>query len=96
MKKEQDLLDIYFRQREEEILDGGKIGNYSSTLKKVKAKEINDIIEKLPNEYQNTKNELKEKLQDLAIDYDIKLACYNKEYYRQGFYDAVFFNNQCK
>lgn len=98
MKKEQDLLDVYFKQREEDLLDDYQMQQSAKNamLKKVKSKEITNIIENLPEEYQDTKQILKEKIQDLIIDYDVKLAYYNKEYYKQGFYDAVYLNKECK
>lgn len=97
MKKEQDLLDIYFRGREEEMTNRHKEDRkyFEPILKKIGSKQVRNTIEQIPEEYQDIKEKLKEELEDITINYDIKLAYYNKKYYKQGFEDAIYLNKEC-
>lgn len=97
MKKEQDLLDIYFREREEDMTNLYKEDRkyFEPILKKTGSKQVKSTIEQLPEEYQDIKEKLKKELEDITINYDIKLAYYNKKYYKQGFEDAIYLNKEC-
>ncbi len=88
---EENILDKFFYIREEEISENIKedTENLKSKLKKVKQEDINNIIEKLPEEYFEIKRELKDKVEDLIINYNIKIAYYNKKYYICAFNDAI-------
>lgn len=98
MKKEQDLLDIYFRERETDMTNQYTEDRkyFEPILKKIGTKQVRQTIEQLPEEYQDIKTKLKEELEDITINYDIKLAYYNKKYYKQGFEDAIYLNKECK
>ena len=66
---EENILDKFFYIREEEISENIKedTENLKSKLKKVKQEDINNIIEKLPEEYFEIKRELKDKVEELII-----------------------------
>lgn len=78
-----DMLEIIF-DAEEKTLDQ-KIKEVNKRTKE-KIKDIN--LEKI---LENTSkpNELKKTLEKIEENYSIKIAEYNKEFYKQGFIDGV-------
>lgn len=97
-RKNQNLVDCYFVLRQDDLME--EMENDRDCLRKVlkqtNSKELQDMINQLPKEYDFVKKELYKKFEDLVGDYEIKLAYYNKKYYKQGFYDAIKLNCVCK
>lgn len=98
MKEDQNILDTFFNIRQEDLLDemGTDRAYLKSRLKQIRRQGINDTIDQLPEEYVTLKNELYQKIEELVGDYEIKMAYYNKKYYKQGFHDAVMLNCKCQ
>lgn len=81
--KFKDMIELIY-QAEEKILDD----KIKQVNKKVKDK-IKDIdMEKLLDGTAKT-NELTKALEQIEENYSIKIAEYNKEFYKQGFIDGV-------
>lgn len=98
MKEDQNILDTFFNIRQEDLLDEMDTDRayLKSRLKQIRRQGINDTIDQLPEEYVTLKNELYQKIEELVGDYEIKMAYYNKKYYKQGFHDAVMLNCKCQ
>lgn len=98
MKENENILNRFFNLRQEDLIDemGKDRENLKHLLKQINISQIDDIIDGLPKEYNYIKNELYQKIENLIGDYEIKMAYYNKKYYKQGFYDAVKLNCICK
>lgn len=98
MDKEYNILDKFFNLREEELSEDIEIDTkcLKEMLKNVKQEDIVNKIESLPKEYDDIKNEILQALDDLIGNYNIKIAYYNKKYYKQGFRDAIDLCNTCK
>ncbi len=98
MKENENILNRFFNLRQEDLIDemGKDRENLKHLLKQINISQIDDIIDGLPKEYNYIKNELYQKIENLIGDYEIKMAYYNKKYYKQGFYDAIMINNKCK
>lgn len=81
--KEKDMIELIYNA-EEKILEE-KIKDVN---KKTKEKIKNINLEKI---LENTSkpNELKKALEKIEENYSIKIAEYNKEFYKQGFRDGV-------
>lgn len=96
--KEQNILDTFFNLRQDDMLEEMDTDRTSlrNVLKQINQKELKDIIDTLPDEYETVKKNLCEKIDNLVGDYEIKMAYYNKKYYKQGFSDAVMLNCKCK
>lgn len=98
MDKEYNILDKFFSLREEEL--AGEIETdtkyLKSMLKNVRQEDIVKKIKLLPDEYNNVKIDILNKIDDLIGNYNIKIAYYNKKYYKQGFIDAIDLCNTCK
>ena len=60
-----------------------------NSLKQINNKRLIESMSKLPEEYEEIKRQIYEYIEDLANDYEIKMAYYDKKYYKQGFEDAV-------
>lgn len=98
MDKEYNILDKFFNLREEELSEDIEIDTkcLKDMLKNIKQEDIVNKIETLPKEYSDIKNEILHALDDLIGNYNIKIAYYNKKYYKQGFKDAIDLCNTCK
>lgn len=98
MEKEEEILDKLFRLREEELGEDIEedIKCLKDKLKDSKQEDLVQMIEELPNECAKFKKEILEKMDDLIMNYTIKIAYYNKKYYKQGFKDAIELENFCK
>ncbi len=98
MKENENILNRFFNLRQEDLIDemGKDRENLKHLLKQINISQIDDIIDGLPKEYNYIKNELYQKIENLIGDYEIKMAYYNKKYYKQGFYDAIMINSKCK
>ena len=98
MKENEDILDTFFYIRQEELLEDGKedIRFLGTSLKDITTKHIQRTICELPEECNTIKEKLSEQLNDLIINYQIKMAYYDKKYYKQGFQDAIMLNCCCK
>ena len=81
--KSKDIIELIY-QAEEKILDE-KIKKANKKTKE-KIKDIN--IEKLL-ENSSKPTELNKALEKIEENYSIKIAQYNKEFYKQGFIDGV-------
>lgn len=97
MDKEYTILDEFFNYREEELAEDIEedIKCLKDKLKDVRQENIVANIEKLPDEDKELKKELLLQLDDLIANYNIKIAYYNKKYYKQGFQDAIRIQNSC-
>ena len=98
MKEKQNLVDCYFVLRQDDLMEQMQQDRncLRKVLKQTSSKELEDTINQLPEECNDIKNELYQKFEDLVGDYEIKLAYYNKKYYKQGFFDAIQLNCICK
>ncbi|MBO5478315.1 MAG: hypothetical protein J6A04_01110 [Clostridia bacterium] len=96
--KENDILDAFFNLRQEDMLEDGKedIKVLEKTLKDITTQQLQNTIQDLPEECKEIKEKLSEQLDDLVINYQIKMAYYDKKYYKQGFNDAIMINCCCK
>lgn len=96
--KEQNIIDTFFDLRQDDMLEEMDTDRASlrNVLKQINQKELKNIINTLPDEYETVKKDLYEKIDNLVGDYEIKMAYYNKKYYKQGFCDAIMINNKCK
>lgn len=98
MEKEYNAIDKFFSYREDDIIeslqrDSSKINN---GIKGIKIEDIKATIEEIPQESKNLKTKIEEQIDNLVADYNIRLAYYNKKYYKQGFNDAIKLNLICK
>lgn len=98
MENEPNLLDEFFGIREETLVQNTNSDQeqFKIMLKNIQAKDLKTKIDELPSEYEVIKEILKDEVDELVTDYQIKLAYYNKKYYKQGFEDAVLLNCRCK
>ncbi len=88
-KKEKDIIELIY-QAEEEILDK-KIKQVNKRVKdQIKDIDLEKILEGTLEQTQVSKvrNQIEE-------NYSIKIAQYNKEFYRQGFIDGVHLMINC-
>lgn len=81
--KYKDMIELIY-QAEEKILDE-KIKQVNKRVKD-KIKDIN--IEKILEDISNS-NEVAKTFEKIEDNYSIKIAEYNKEFYKQGFIDGV-------
>lgn len=81
--KEKDMIILFYELQEEKI---------DEILKKTDVRIKNQLqkmkIEKIVEDF-NCKKELRDIFQKLEDNYNIKIAEYNKEMYKQGFIDGV-------
>ena len=98
VENEQTILDEFFRMREEDLRKKSQEDTrcLQTILKDVKVKEMKEQIRQLPKEYETIKENLIQKLEDFTLNNQIKMAYYNKKYYKQGFEDAVQIERNCK
>lgn len=98
MKENENILDTFFKIRQDDMLEEMDTDRVSlrNLLKQINQKELNNTINTLPDEYETIKKDLYQKIENLIGDYEIKMAYYNKKYYKQGFSDAIMLNNSCK
>ncbi len=98
MKENENILDTFFGLRQDDMLEEIDTDRTSlrNVLKQINQRELKDTINTLPDEYEMVKKDLCEKIDNLVGDYEIKMAYYNKKYYKQGFHDAVMINCKCR
>lgn len=98
MDKDYNILDRFFYLRDEEISEDIELDSkyLKTVLKNVKEESIEQKIQTLPDQYNDIKKDILNKIDDLIGDYNIKIAYYNKKYYKQGFRDAIDLCNTCK
>ncbi len=98
MKENENILDTFFDIRQDDILEEMNMDRISlrNVLKQINQRELKNTISTLPDEYETVKKDLYQKIDELIGDYEIKIAYYNKKYYKQGFSDAVMLNYTCK
>lgn len=96
--KEENIIDTFFNIRQDEFLEemGEDIDILRPVLKHENKKELQENINEIPNEYEELKTKLKNGVDDLISNYEIKMAYYHKKYYKQGFKDAVMLNFDLK
>lgn len=96
--KEENIIDTFFNIRQDEFLEemGEDIDILRPVLKQENKKELQENINEIPNEYEELKIKLKNGIDDLISNYEIKMAYYHKKYYKQGFKDAVMLNFNLK
>lgn len=96
--KEQNILDTFFNLRQDDLLEEMDMDRVclKKRLKQINRQGLNDAINTLPDEYKTIKKDLYQKIDELVSDYEIKMAYYNKKYYKQGFNDAIMLNCKCK
>lgn len=96
--KEENIIDTFFNIRQDEFLEemGEDIDILKPILKQENKKELQQNINEIPNEYEELKTKLKNNIDDLISNYEIKMAYYHKKYYKQGFKDAVMLNFNLK
>lgn len=96
--KEENIIDTFFNIRQDEFLEemGEDIDILRPVLKKENKRELQESINEIPNEYEELKTKLKNGVDDLISNYEIKMAYYHKKYYKQGFKDAVMLNFNLK
>lgn len=96
--KEQNILDTFFNLRQDDLLEEMDMDRVclKNRLKQINRQGLNDAINTLPDEYKTIKKDLYQKIDELVSDYEIKMAYYNKKYYKQGFNDAIMLNCECK
>ncbi len=81
--KNKDILEIIY-QAEEKVLDE-KIKQANRKIKdKIKSIEIEKLLENTSNP-----SELNKAFERIEENYSIKIAQYNKEFYKQGFLDGI-------
>ena len=91
MKKQDNMLDRFFILRQGDLLEEMKEDREAlkSSLKQLNDKKLHESMSQLPQEYDQVKKQIYEYIEDLANDYEIKMAYYDKKFYKQGFEDAV-------
>lgn len=91
MKKQENMIDQFFKLRQGDLLEemGEDRKILRNSLKQISNKRLTETMSKLPEEYEEIKKQIYEYIEDLANDYEIKMAYYDKKYYKQGFEDAV-------
>ncbi len=96
--KEENIIDTFFNIRQDEFLEemGEDIDILRPVLKQENKKQLQESINEIPNEYEDLKTKLKNGVDDLISNYEIKMAYYHKKYYKQGFKDAVMLNFNLK
>lgn len=96
MKKQDYIIDRFFNLRQGDLLEemGEDRKALKDSLKQLNNNQLQESMKKLPKEYDEVKKQICEYIEDLANDYEIKMAYYDKKYYKQGFEDAVLL--QCK
>ena len=96
--KEENIIDTFFNIRQDEFLEemGEDIDILKPILKQENKRELQQNINEIPNEYEELKTKLKNNIDDLISNYEIKMAYYHKKYYKQGFKDAVMLNFNLK
>ena len=81
--RDKDMIELIY-QAEEKVLDE-RIKKMNKKLQeKIKDIKIEQLIENTSNS-----KELKKELENIEENYSIKIAGYNKEFYKQGFIDGV-------
>ena len=81
--KEKDIIELIYNA-EEKILDEKIKTANKKTKEKIKDINLEKILENT-----SKPNELKKALEKIEENYSIKIAEYNKEFYKQGFRDGV-------
>lgn len=96
--KEENIIDTFFNIRQDEFLEemAEDISVLSPILKRENKRKLQENIDEIPNEYEELKTKLKNDVEDLISNYEIKMAYYHKKYYKQGFKDAVMLNFNLK
>ncbi len=96
--KEEKIIDRFFNIRQDDFLEemSTDIEFLKPVLKQENRKKIQENIDEIPNEYEDLKTRLKNNIDDLISNYEIKMAYYHKKYYKQGFEDAIMLNSHLK
>ena len=96
--KEEKIIDRFFNIRQDDFLEemSTDMEILKPVLKQENKKKIQQNIDEIPNEYKELKTELKNNINDLISNYEIKMAYYHKKYYKQGFEDAIMLNSHLK
>ena len=91
MKKQDNIVERFFSLRQGDLLEemGEDRKVLKSSLKQINNKQLKETMSKLPSEYEDVKKQIYEYIEDLTNDYEIKMAYYDKKYYKQGFEDAI-------
>ena len=87
-----EMLEKMFNMREEEIYTNDK--NIKGKLNNIKLEDLQDDIEKNMNN-EKMKDDIINKLDLLIENYEIKMASYVEERYKQGFKDAFDLILEC-
>lgn len=97
MKKQDNIIDRFFNLRQGDLLEemGEDRKFLKSSLKQVNNSQLQESMSKLPKEYDEVKKQIYHYIEDLTNDYEIKMAYYDKKYYKQGFEDAIRLNYVC-
>lgn len=96
MEKSYELLDEFFKLREDDIIDECLQENTDILKNRLINIQLEDIKKSIKNiENKSIQQELINQIDNLVADYNVKNAYFNKKYYKQGFCDAINLNNQC-
>lgn len=96
--EDENIIDTFFKQRQEDLLEEMSFDRNAlkTVLKQENRKRIQDNIDEIPEEYRQLKENLTKNIEDLISNYEIKMAYYDKKYYKQGFQDAIMIQCCCK
>ncbi len=96
--EDENIIDTFFKQRQEDLLEEMSFDRNAlkTVLKQENRKRIQDNIDEIPKEYRQLKENLTKNIEDLISNYEIKMAYYDKKYYKQGFQDAIMIQCCCK
>ncbi len=90
MENEQTIINKFFNYTEEKFIDeieSDKV-KLKNSLRNIERENITKLINQLSNENADIRDKLINSIDNLIADYNIKMAYYNKKYYKQGFIDA--------
>ena len=79
MKKQDNMLDRFFNLRQGDLLEEMKEDREAlkSSLKQLNDKKLHESMSQLPQEYDQVKKQIYQYIEDLANDYEIKMAYYD-------------------
>lgn len=97
MKENSDMLDRIYTVRQYDFEKKANIDReeLSKKLNGITIEEIKEIIQENKGEHCK-KRELVEKLEKLIENYEIKMAYYMEQRYKQGFRDGINLLRQCQ
>lgn len=96
IKESMDMLDKIYEARQEDFEKRANITRkeLAEKLNNITIEEVENMIQESIEE-QHKKQELMEKLDKLVENYEIKMAYYMEQGYKQGFKDGINLLKQC-